>query len=93
MADQPAIVFNGTAIPATPTTPGSDLLGLMLDAKANVRFLCMGGSCRQCRVELVSGGEHLEPKSDGEAWGCPDDGARLACQAIHRGTGTVVLKQ
>ena len=72
---------------------GHDLLGLLLDAEAPIEYLCMSGTCRTCRVRIISGGEHLAPMNDAERWslkaGLSD--VRLACQAVVTGTGDIVV--
>jgi ferredoxin len=55
----------------------------------------MGGSCGTCRVTVVSGSEHVDPKDPGEHYHIPggDESQRLACQMICRGTGDVEITQ
>ena len=84
------ITFNGTTIPAD---PDKDLLAQLLDAGLPAQYLCMGGSCRMCRVTVVSGGEHLEERGINEYEGRIGADARLACQCRPLGTGDVVLEQ
>jgi ferredoxin len=88
----PEVRFDGLHIEAQ---PGRDLLGQLLDAGARIEYLCMAGSCRTCRVRVISGGEHLEPPCIAERIALPRgrDDMRLACQAIVRGTGDVEVAQ
>jgi ferredoxin len=78
---------------ATPAKPGQTLLEELLDARAPVVYLCMGGTCGTCRVRIVSGGEHLEPRGDGENAHDLAADERLACQAVVKGTGDVTVDQ
>lgn len=87
----PTIRFNGGADIAG--EGGRDLLGTIIAAGQPIQYLCMGGSCRMCRVRIVAGAEQLEPAGEFEARRCGGDG-RLACQAILRpGDGVVVVEQ
>ena len=52
------IRFDGMDVPAQ---PGRDLLGTLLDARAKIEYLCMAGTCRTCRVRVISGGEDSNP--------------------------------
>jgi ferredoxin len=79
--------------PAVPAEPGGDLLGSMLARNLPAMYLCMSGSCRRCKVRVVSGGENLDPRhraEDAHRLG-PDE--RLACQALVVGDGEIVVKQ
>ena len=89
---EPAIVFESKRYPAL---VGQDILGLLLERGADIMFLCMGGSCGTCKVQVVAGAEHLEPADDGELehFSGNPGAARLACQAYCRGTGDVVIEQ
>lgn len=79
----------------TPIKTGEDVLTQLLMAGADIQYLCMGGTCGTCRIRVVSGQEHLEPVVPGERHWFPDTTGelRLACQAICRGTGDVVVEQ
>lgn len=69
--------------------PGVDLLSQLLDAGGDPPYLCMAGSCRTCRVQVLAGEEALEPREAAEAH--LPLGQRLTCQARYRGPGTVDL--
>jgi ferredoxin len=75
--------------------PGRDVLGALLDGEAPIAYICMAGSCGTCRVRVISGQEHLEPLTEAEKFHCPKSTGedRLACQAVCRGTGNVVIEQ
>lgn len=75
--------------------PGKDLLQLLLLAGADIQYLCMGGTCRTCRVRVISGREHLDEPSAGERhyFGAQAGEIRLGCQATCLGTGDVVVDQ
>jgi ferredoxin len=79
----------------TPVKAGEDVLSQLLMAGANMRYLCMGGSCGTCRVRVLRGQEHLEPVAPGERYWFPETTGdiRLACQAVCKGTGDVVVDQ
>ncbi|GDY11715.1 hypothetical protein LBMAG53_05930 [Planctomycetota bacterium] len=85
------ITYRGQTLPAR---PGQDLLGALLDAGADVAYLCMSGSCGTCRIRVTSGTDQLEPLTRGEqAHGCMSAEDRLACQAFITGTGKITLVQ
>jgi ferredoxin len=87
----PVIRFNGGA--EIPAQAGHDLLGTIITSGQPIQYLCMGGSCRMCRVRIVAGAELLEPAGEFEQRRCGPDG-RLACQTILRpGDGVVVVEQ
>jgi ferredoxin len=87
----PHIRFNGGE--DIEARAGHDLLGPIIASGQSIQYLCMSGSCRMCRVRIVSGGEHLEPAHPAETERCGPD-ARLACQAILLpGDGVVVVEQ
>jgi ferredoxin len=91
MAGEPGVIYNGKRYPVK---AGEDVLSQLLMAKANIQYLCMGGSCGTCKVCVISGGEHLEPMAGGELYYLePESSERLACQAICLGTGDVVITQ
>jgi ferredoxin len=86
----PTLRFRDTAVEAE---AGADVLSQLLKAGADMRFLCMGGSCGTCKVRIISGHEHLTPPAFGEQLrGCVG-GERLSCQAMTIGTGDVVVDQ
>ena len=72
---------------------GRDLLGQLLDAGTDVQYICMSGSCGTCKVAVVSGMEHLTAKAGMENMHGCREGERLACQAVCRGTGDIVITQ
>jgi ferredoxin len=74
---------------------GRDVLGLLLDAGAQIGYICMAGSCGTCRVTVRSGGEHLGPPNDAERHRIHGGIGlqRLACQAECLGTGDVEVSQ
>ncbi len=73
--------------------PGRDLLSQLIDAGAPVMYLCMSGSCRTCRVKILSGAEHLEPHGPLERAHRCKPNERLSCQCRTLGTGDVVVDQ
>jgi ferredoxin len=83
------IRYAGQAIPAE---AGKDLLMTLLDAGADVQYLCMSGSCGTCRVRITAGGDQLEPLTRAETYHRCSGRDRLACQAIQRG-GDVGVEQ
>jgi ferredoxin len=80
---------------ATPIKAGEDVLTQLLMAGAEIQYLCMGGTCGTCKVRVLSGQQHLQAVVPGERHWFPDTTGevRLACQAICRGTGDVVVDQ
>ncbi|MBA2480368.1 MAG: (2Fe-2S)-binding protein [Planctomycetes bacterium] len=91
MADVTMGKFSG------PAEPGRDVLGVLLDAGAPIAYICMAGSCCTCRVRVISGAQHLAPKTQAETFHLPAGGGsvdeRLACQAVCLGTGDVQVDQ
>ena len=77
-----------------PVQAKQDLLGQILDAKGDIGYLCMAGSCGYCKVRVIAGGDHLGPMNAAEHHHCDrQPGTRLACQAIALGTGDVHVEQ
>ena len=72
---------------------GRDLLGQLLDAGTDVQYICMSGSCGTCKVTVTVGMEHLTAKAGMENMHGCREGERLACQAMCRGTGDIVISQ
>lgn len=81
---------NGTAFDQK---KGSDLLGQLLNNGCDVQYICMSGSCGTCKVAVKSGMEHLSGKAGMENMHGCKEGERLACQAVCRGTGDIVIEQ
>ena len=79
---------------AVPVQANQDLLGQILDAKGDIGYLCMAGSCGYCKVRVLAGGEHLGTMNAAEHAHCDRlPGTRLACQAVAMGTGDVTVDQ
>lgn len=79
---------------AVPIKAKQDLLGQILDAKGDIGYLCMAGSCGHCLVTVTQGAEHLGPMNAAEHHHCDrHPGTRLACQAIALGTGDITVDQ
>lgn len=76
---------------------GGVLLEICDDTLAPIPFSCRSASCATCHVEVLEGGELLEPPLDAEQdlldiIGGPS-GSRLACQAIVKpGPGLIRLR-
>jgi ferredoxin len=79
----------------TDALKGGDVLGLLLDAGAQMNFICMSGSCGTCRVRVQAGMEHLAAPTPSEEMHLKGrlDQFRLACQATCLGTGDVTVSQ
>jgi ferredoxin len=88
----PTLRFRDVCIPQK---AGEDVLSQLLLAGAPIQYLCMGGTCGTCRVRVLRGQEHLNEVAPGERHWFPDTTGevRLACQAICKGTGDVVVEQ
>jgi ferredoxin len=88
----PTLRFRDICIPQK---AGEDVLSQLLIAGANIQYLCMGGSCGTCRIRVLSGQENLDPVAPGELHWFPETTGeiRLACQAMCKGTGDVVVDQ
>jgi ferredoxin len=76
---------------------GGALLDICDEALAPIPFSCRSASCATCHVEVVAGGEFLEPAEEMEqdlldVVGGPE-GSRLACQAkVKAGPGLIKLR-
>lgn len=62
--------------------PGATLLAVVRDAGTPLGQSCRArGVCRSCAVQVLEGGDRLDPPTPAEArWSLPH-GSRLACQA------------
>ena len=76
---------------------GGELLDICDEVLAPVPFSCRSASCATCQIEIVEGGDLLEPPEDVERellhilGGPPNN--RLACQArVRAGAGCIRLK-
>jgi len=77
-----------------PAQADRDLLSQLLDAGCEIKYLCMAGSCGTCRVQVLSGGEHLAARTAAEELRLPaDPQLRLACQAMVLASGDVRVVQ
>ena len=85
------ITFNNE--PPFAQQKGVDLLGQLLNHGSAVTYICMSGSCGTCKVTVKSGMEHLSAKAGMENMHGCKDGERLACQAVCRGSGDIVVEQ
>ncbi len=84
------VLFESTD-PALPSVEadapaGTALVDLCDDRNAPVPFSCRSASCGTCRIDVVEGGELLEPPRDEELdvldiFGDDPKRRRLACQA------------
>jgi ferredoxin len=76
---------------------GGALVDLCDHHLAPIPFSCRSATCATCQVEILEGGDLLEPADDNEQdlldiIGGPS-GSRLACQAVvKRGTGLIRLR-
>lgn len=77
---------------------GGDLVDLCDEYLAPIPFSCRSASCGTCHVEVMEGGELLEPPEEEErelleVLGGAVSSHRLACQArVKPGTGLVRLR-
>ena len=85
-----SILYNGQTYAQQ---QGVDLLGQLLNQGADVQYICMSGSCRTCKVMVEAGAEHLSALTNLESRLDCKPVERLACQAICRGTGDIVITQ
>lgn len=76
---------------------GGPLLDICDEALAPIPFSCRSASCATCHVEVLAGGELMEPPEEAEqdlldiVGGPP--GSRLACQVIVKaGPGLIRLR-
>lgn len=64
---------------------GSSLIELEDTGKSEVPFGCRAASCATCLIQVISGGENLNPKTEDEVelledFNLNQDDRRLACQ-------------
>ena len=96
----PCIEFRGNEFGPTVRVDlpdGGTLVDVCDDAHAPVPFSCRSASCGTCRVEVLAGGEHLEPPARAELEVLEifesTETHRLACQAkVRPGPGLVTLR-
>jgi len=74
---------------------GAALADLCDENEAAIPFSCRGASCGTCRVDVLEGGELLEPPKDEELdvldiFGDDPHKRRLACQAQVKPGGAVL---
>lgn len=95
----PRVVFEapaGAGVTVEVEAPaGAHLVDLCDERNASVPFSCRSASCGTCRVDVLEGGDLLEPPRDEELdvldiFGDDPARRRLACQACLRGESGVV---
>ena len=79
-----------------PFGKSATLLDLALTKRVRIKYDCKVGDCGKCRVEVTSGGEHLDPKLDQEEKalrmiGHSEPENRLAC-LVKKVRGPVVVQ-
>jgi ferredoxin len=76
---------------------GGPLLDICDEALAPIPFSCRSASCATCHIEVLEGGDLLDPPDEAERdlldiVGGPE-GSRLACQAIVKpGSGLIRIR-
>jgi len=81
----------------TEAPKGGPLLDICDEALAPIPFSCRSASCATCHIEVLEGGDLLEPPDEAEQdlldiVGGPE-GSRLACQAIVKpGPGLIRIR-
>jgi len=98
----PLVVFEsaeaGTATVEVDAPEGARLVDLCDEGAAPVPFSCRSASCGTCRVDVLEGGDLLEPPRDEELdvldiFGDDPGRRRLACQAqVRSGGGRVRVR-
>jgi ferredoxin len=98
----PLVVFEsaetGTATVEVDAPEGARLVDLCDERTAPVPFSCRSASCGTCRVDVLEGGDLLEPPRDEELdvldiFGDDPGRRRLACQArVRPGGGRVRVR-
>lgn len=67
--------------------PGATLLEACEEAGVRMESACGGfAACNSCRVQILAGGDELDPISEEEASFLDEEGQRLGCQIVPRGT-------
>jgi 2Fe-2S ferredoxin len=88
----------GGAPVEVPAQPGTRVLDLCDERPEAVPFSCRSASCGTCRVDVLEGGDLLEPPADEEldvldVFGDDPARRRLACQIrLRAGAGRVRLR-
>jgi ferredoxin len=84
----PLVVFESSEAPTleVEAPAGTRLIDLCDERNAPVPFSCRSASCGTCRIDVLEGGELLEPPKDEELdildiFGDSPGRRRLACQA------------
>ena len=85
----PTLAFDASPLgPATTVHADGPLIDICDDARAPVDFSCRAATCGTCLVEVLAGGDLLDPPGPAERdllalLGAPA-ASRLACQAVVR---------
>lgn len=96
----PTIHFEGNMFGKTRTVEAPDggaLVDICDDTTAPVPFSCRSATCGTCRIEILQGGDLIEPREEAEAdlhdiLGDPES-VRLACQAkLKKGPGVIRIR-
>ena len=96
----PTIEFEGNLFGDDQTVDapdGGSLVDICDESSAPVPFSCRSATCGTCRIEILRGGDLLEPREEAEAelhdiLGDPEN-VRLACQAkLRNGPGLVRIR-
>jgi ferredoxin len=97
----PVVIFEspgGLSAVEVDAPEGGRLVDLCDDEGAPVPFSCRSASCGTCRIDLLEGGDLLEPPSDEELelldiFGDDPRRCRLACQAsVRAGAGRLRVR-
>jgi len=97
----PLVVFESLetgALVEAEAPAGTRVVDLCDERNAPVPFSCRSASCGTCRVDVLEGGDLLEPPRDEELdildiFGDDPSRRRLACQArLRAGTGRLRLR-
>jgi len=93
----PRVIIESTEAPTLEleVPEGGRLADLCDDNAAAVPFSCRGASCGTCRIDVLEGGDLLEPPKDEELdvldiFGDDPKQRRLACQAEVKPGGAVL---
>jgi ferredoxin len=96
----PVVVFECPGAPdvEADAPEGGALIDLCDERSACIPFSCRSASCGTCRVEVLEGGDRLDPPKDEELevldiFGDDPTRRRLACQAqLRAGPGRVRVR-
>lgn len=78
---------------SVPIDPDRTILDVLIEARAPITFLCIGGTCGTCKIRVARGQEFMIPRDQSEESHDLAANERLSCQAQCTGAGDVFIEQ